>query len=375
MSPSTFYVPIVKGKAGDLAAIGTVSSVTRQQIKPLFELLPVARKRPSAEQNVFDFCSLVQKHVPLGDAFVDFYGLTGDEMTADGSNAVLRGFELLKAFGRAVTPTFGFERNDDLWGPLGIVARDFGKGFCFRLGRDEISVAQRNDTWASIIEISAEMGLGASQVDILIDLRSVTAAEATSLPELLVSFLFENPGVGEYRSLIVAGSSALDSVSDVAEEGMLEVRRQELHVWSTLWLDMPDGIKPTYGDYGVVHPDFSDQGANPNINAKIRYTAANKIVYFRGHRLLKPIVDFSQYHDLAARVVRAGLHKRRDESFGDAYLSDCANRLIKPGTPRSWVQADMNHHVTYTARQIARFVDQFAVAQDDAAALRALTTA
>ncbi|MBF3728241.1 hypothetical protein ISG25_37580, partial [Burkholderia pseudomallei] len=72
-------------------------------------------------------------------------------------------------------------------------------------------------------------------------------------------------------------------------------------------------------DYGVIHPDFSDIGPNKYMNAKIRYTVGDKIVYFRGHGLLHPVKDYNQYYDLAKKVVTDTRYRTRKYSFGDSY--------------------------------------------------------
>ena len=109
----------------------------------------------------------------------------------------------------------------------------------------------------------------------------------------------------------------------------------------------------------MIHPDFSDFGPNKNMNAKIRYTVGDKILYFRGHGLLHPVKDYSQYYHLAHLVRSDSRYRGRSYSFGDNYIDDCANHLISQGSPATWVKADMNHHVTYVTHQVSRLVSAF----------------
>jgi hypothetical protein len=366
------YVPLVKGKKNDLIAVGRVNNDVRQLMKPFIEAMPINPKAPAVEKHVFDLCRHIRKHLPIGEIFVDFYGLMPDATIPDGSNAILHGFALLKAFGRPVTPAYGFERNDNLWDALGTIARDFDKGFCFRLSRDDLAEYSFDDVWAQIIERTAQMSLSQDKVDLLLDLRHIDGEDTASLAESIVSFLFHNPDLAGYRSIVIAGSSALKTVGSIEKDRVGEVIRQELHLWSTLWRDMPDAIKPTFGDYGVIHPDFSDQAKSPNVNAKIRYTAGDKIIYFRGHALHKPVKDYDQYHVLAGRVSADRRYVGRSRSFGDTYIDDCAKHLIKPGSLATWVIADMNHHICYTARQLAQLTQVLAYAATESEADRAL---
>ncbi|CFL19805.1 beta family protein [Burkholderia pseudomallei] len=368
---SPVYVPIVKGKLYDVMAIGALSSQERNITKPLIETMPINPKKPAIDEHVHKFCQYIRKHVPLGELFVDFYGLMPDACAPDGTNATIFGYQLLKGVGRYATPVYGLERNDELWISLKDVVATFNKGFAFRLRRDDLAEDLVDETWSSIVERSAQMGLKEDAVDLILDFASLPDADTAEIEEAVISFLFHNPRVRRYRSIVVAASSALRTVGDIEKDGVSEVLRSELHLWSRLWNDMPDDVKPIYGDYGVIHPDFSDIGPNKYMNAKIRYTVGDKIVYFRGHGLLHPVKDYNQYYDLAKKVVTDTRYRTRKYSFGDSYIDDCARKLGKPGAPGTWVRADMNHHITYAAEQVDRLVKVFASLPnpEDAAAL------
>jgi Beta protein len=344
----------------DLRAVGALQAAIWRSTKPLVEAMPLDPKKSTVDEHVAKFCGYVRKHAPLGDLYVDFFGLDPDAKTSDGCNAIVRGYQLLKAFGRPVTPVYGLERNDAIWGEIGRIADGFASGFAFRLGREDLADYLFDETWGQITERSAEMKLREQDVDIVLDFGSLSSDELADVAETVVSFLFHNPRVRRYRNVIVAGSSALKTVADVPKDGKLEVVRSELHLWSTLWRDMPDDVKPVFGDYGVIHPKFSDLGANQNMNAKVRYTVGDRIIYYRGHGLLRPVKDFQQYHGLARRVRADTRYRGREFSFGDAYLDDCAQELISHGAPATWVKADMNHHITYACRQTQRLLSELA---------------
>lgn len=374
MKTSVAYVPIVKGKKYDLMAVGGVLNDVRHIMKPFIEAMPVNPEQPSVEDHVHKLCACIKKHVPVGDIFVDFYGLLPEATVSDGTSATLFGYQLLKGLGRSVTPAYGFERDELIWESLGKIVLEFGNGFCFRLSRVDLMEFAFDDVWSQIIERTAQMGLTPSQVDLLLDMRHIESEDVSVLADNITSFLFHNPEVSDYRSVIVAGSSALKSVGDVEKDGVQEVVRQELRLWSALWRDMPEDFKPTFGDYGVVHPDFSDQARNKYVNAKIRYTAGDKIIYFRGHALHLPAKDYEQYHEIAARVRAHRQYAGRPESVGDRYIDDCANRQVGPGSLATWVTYDMNHHICYTARQLVRVQKALATAESERVADIVLAT-
>ena len=170
------YVPVIKGKEADLRAIGSLSSAVRGSVKPLVDM-PFARSSEagSPEERAQKFCDLIRKHLPLGGAFVDFYALEGSEVCRDGSNVVAAGFEMLRACGRHVTPTYDLARSEKVWTPLRAITQSFGQGFCFRLSRDDISLPE--DTWPTILQRASNLGLRLAEVDLMLDLRSVTFEE------------------------------------------------------------------------------------------------------------------------------------------------------------------------------------------------------
>lgn len=110
---SPLYVPAVKGKLNDIVAVGLVSRRVRENIKPLVEAMPINPKKPAVDEHVHRLCQYIRKHAPLGELFVDFYGLMPEACVPDGTNATLYGYQLLKGLGRYVTPVYGLERNDE----------------------------------------------------------------------------------------------------------------------------------------------------------------------------------------------------------------------------------------------------------------------
>jgi len=345
---STIYVPVVKAKRNDLASLSNVIPSNRVGIRPLLEL---AEYDSTGNDTILEAClSRLERFSWPTAPYVDFYSFLPNAHVASGVNATVEGFRQIAARGINVIPTYGFERNDDLWGDLGEVARHVGSGFCFRVDIDDLD-DQAEQTWVSIIERSAEMGLAAKDVDIIVDLRYVGDSSLPMLVNLTHGFFQLRPEGYLPRCVAVIGSSALKTVTGVPVGGMAAVVRQELLLWSRVQAMLGGSGHVAFGDYGVVHPDFSQSAPSPNANAKIRYTRGDSIYYFRGTRLFKPS-NFAQYHDLARRVVSSSQYRGRHYSAGDDEIWNCANRSTKPGNLGTWVKVDQNHHFETTVGQI-----------------------
>jgi hypothetical protein len=358
------YSPIVKGKLNDLKALGKISGAARAQIKPLIEAMPLP-KDGDIDRHLHKLAHYLMKHVPLGEIYLDFYGLLPGQKTPDGTDATIAGFNLVRALGRTVTPVYGFDRDDSLWPLLVPVIQSNAQGFCFRVDVDDLDDLAE-ETWGQILERSAELGLRSNQIDLLLDLRDVMKFELDELQRIVEDFFGINPDIRGFRSVILAGSSALKTVADIPKDGVGHVTRRELLLWSRVQREVSRELPLVFGDYGVIHPDFSDQGPNNYMNAKIRYTDRGRIVYFRGHGLKHPVKDYVQYHSLAAQVRDSGAYQGREFSYGDWYIDTVADFNTTSGHPGTWVLADMNHHLEYTTMQMSKLVSKVLQVADEA---------
>ena len=345
------YVPILKGKSNDLQAWALLSPGAKMQTKPLIELMPTP-KNVDVVAHLQQFLNRINKFISADSIFVDLYGLLPREKFPNGVDATIEGFGALVGAGIQATPTYGFGRNDSIWNQLKAVAERFNSGFCFRIDVDDLD-DQAEETWVQILQRSAELAVPPARVDLIIDLRYLGDADITQIRQLVSQFLKMKPSGLAFRSITVAGSSALKNVTSVPINGNLSIDRSELRAWAQAYSMAQFGVT-SFGDYGVIHPDFSDGGPNKYINAKIRYTSESHIQYFRGHGLLHPVKDYEQYRNLAQSVMQSGLYVGANFSAGDQCISDVSQGVGKTGSPGTWVRADMNHHIEYTAHQIVR---------------------
>jgi hypothetical protein len=350
------YVPVVKAKRNDIASLGGVAPANRPAIRPLLELAEYSSS--DYDQILGALVTRLARFTWPHAPYVDLYSFLPDARVASGVNATVEGFRQIARHGISVIPTYGFERNDDLWGDLGAVAEKFATGFCFRVDIEDLD-DQSEQTWVNIIERTAEMGLSAGDIDVVVDLRFVGDWALQALIDLTQEFLELQPDEFRPRFRAIIGSSALKNVAGIPVNGTGTVVRQELLLWSQIQAMLGAADQVAYGDYGVIHPDFSQSAPSPNANAKIRYTRGDTIHYFRGTRVFKPS-NFAQYHSLARRVIASPHYRGLQYSAGDGEIWNCANRSTQPGNLGTWVRVDQNHHIETTVDQIRHALRAFA---------------
>lgn len=371
MSEKTLYTPILKGKANDLKALGKLPRSLSTHMHPLIELLS-PNEGETVEASCVRFANQLRKHCPLQPVSVDLHSIAPQHATNDGSPALEALCSSLRAFGITFTPVFGFDHEPELWERVVKIAAREGRGLTFRLRPDDIEAGE--DTIADLIERLRDFRFLAADTNLMIDLESVGNLDAIALVRLrglTQDFVEMVLSAANFRLVSVIGSSMPKDVGEVPKEGRMPYYRQEM----PLWLNVAAGVRSdaiAFGDYGIIHPNFSGKIIATNANAKIRYTRGLHHHIFRGYSLGQEL-KYGQYHDLAQRVLGSSIYIGRDHSYGDEYVWRCANREVGCGNLGTWVEVDMNHHMVYVAAQLPKLVNQVAagVSANDLLALAA----
>lgn len=342
------YCPILKGKMNDIKAMSLVGDHLAAAIKPLYELPPF-KPTDNPDQVLARFANRLAKNAGIRPCYVDFPLLKPGARTSDGSPALQTAYGQLNAVKVQFDPVYGFDRDESLW-PLVIHQALHSGGMLLRLDMDDVEFAE--ETIDRIIDLRAQ-GLDSRMIDVMVDCRylGTNAASVTKATEV-ADFVGRLAAAVKTRKTIVAGSSAPKTVTNISKDSSAEITRNELALWAILATgDLP--VEIIYGDYGVIHPDFSDLVASPHINGKIRYTAGSSFHIFRGHSLR--IEDkYDQYRTLSSAVVDSPIYQGNTYSHGDRHIYDCATGQVGTGNPGTWVLVDQNHHVSYAAQQIRK---------------------
>ena len=358
MDATILYTPILKGKANDLKALGKLPRQLSPHVHPLVELLS-PNEGESIEASCVRFAHQLRKHCPLNAVSVDLHSIAPTHTTDDGSLALEALCANLRGLGILFTPAFGFDHEPELWPRIAHIAVREGHGLTFRLKLDDLEAGE--DTISDLVERLRYAGIPASSTKILIDLESVGDLDVVSLVRLrglTQDFIDTALTAGNFELISVIASSMPKDVGSVAKEGTKSFYRQEMPLWLNVAAGVPSG-GIAFGDYGIVHPNFSDKIIATNANAKIRYTKGLHHHVFRGYSL-KEGLKYQQYHKLSRRVVDSSVYLGRDYSFGDDYAWRCANMEVNSGSLGTWVEVDMNHHLVYVAAQLPQILTRVA---------------
>lgn len=354
MTPTLIYSPIIKGKMNDLKALGKIPRNFGPRLSPVVELLaPDLEKSETLEDSMGRFSHQLKKYCPLQTISVDLHSIKPNARLRDGSLAFESLCATLRGLGVMFIPVFGFDHEPELWNRIVKIVHREGRGITFRLKIEDIDTAE--ETIEEIIDRLRSADIPAASTNILIDLESVFERTGIQLVEVrsqCQDFIEAALSAAKFRLITIAASSMPRDVSAVPKSGELDFPRHELQLWANTFVSMPS-VAVGFGDYGIVHPRFSDKIIATNANAKIRYTTRGSHRIFRGYSLREGM-KYQQYFDLTERVIQSDVYIDRNYSFGDDRIWLCANKFSTCGNLGTWVEADMNHHFVFVTAQLVR---------------------
>lgn len=346
------YTPVVRAKNNDLKAIELLGDCAKSSIRPLIEA-PLSLPDGQLRTNVMEAAELLGKRLEGVPYYFDPLGIESFERHVIAFNA-------LAHVGSDFTPTIGLGRGPIDYASLRHLVGSHSLDLAVRVDKFDLEDASE-ETWAKLIAMSAAVGIQPSKVSLLIDFGQLGNNQLEQMIDSVVDFLAVQPQQFRDSPIVVLGSSALSSVSPVPLDGSLDIRRRELDLWANLRFELDEVHHIGFGDYGIIDPSFIfPSGPAPNSNAKIRYTRGLITTYFRGHCLYNPN-RFVQYHDLARRVFESDRYLGAGFSYGDKIIADCAMGRCGPGNLGTWVMADTNHHIEFTAEQVSRVADRVGI--------------
>lgn len=352
MDWKTLYTPIVKGKENDFRAIGRIPRELALRTFPLVELVP-PEEQEKLDKAYFRFCDNLRRNCGWQRVSVDLHAISPDQRVRGGGHALEAVFGMLKGTGIDFVPVFGLDHEPELWGRIAKIVREGERGLTFRIRGDDLLLP--DDTLNELLDHLNRERLDSRKVNLMVDLGALygmDTPEVETWRSRAQDFIDLATTATPFALVSLVGSSMPKHVGDVPMQGEMAIPRRELR----LWLDVANSLRHVriaFGDYGVVHPNFSAKMRGKHTNAKIRYTSARSHNIFRGYRLSDGL-KYKQFYDLSRRVVSADVFLEAAYSFGDDYLWRCANRDVSHGHLGTWVEVDMSHHLVFTAMQLDR---------------------
>ena len=339
------YVPVLKAKRGEKAALGQISLAFRHQITPVLEIVERTDKELDAHLTTA-FKGLAESLQGYPNCFLDARAIK-----EDGPNAAAAVFGRAAQEGINFTPVTGISRTADLEAAL-MYYQD--RGLVLRLTRDEV---EQGNLPGKIDHFLNGYHLKGSEIDLIIDLGAVDHMVGAGVSALSDYFLHSIPHPDSWRTLTMTACAFPMSMSVVQRHSYTEVKRADWIAWRNLY-DRRDKLDrlPRFGDYAIQHVVGVEQ-FNPVImavSATIRYTLEEDWLLVKGEST-KSIPPSLQFPVLAARLVYGDLAQHflgPDHCGGCSSIKAAADRAPRLGSAEAWRRLGTIHHISRVMDQL-----------------------
>lgn len=359
MGTQPIYVPMLKGKEGEFAALEVLTGDIKRQVIPLIEIPGVpydyANERPSKslDEHVAGIPERLRRCWANEPLYLHLPWFGAEERMQDGRVALEAVLAECANLGVRATPVVWRASSADYLAAAGRHLATSGTGACVRLLVEDFE---------EDIDLEAEVdrllsGLGGSDptsIDLVVDLEDL-GPEANRAVLVARSVFSMIPRKDLWRRMILAAASFPEDLSDVGAATTSTIPRREWELWKTL--QRRPNILPRrdliFGDYAIAHP--VPRELDPRImqmSASIRYTTPGDWLVVKGRNVRQ--YGFDQYFELCKTLIGRPEYSGRDFSWADRYIDDCANGMTGPGNATTWRKVGTNHHITLVTRELAK---------------------
>jgi len=350
------YVPILKGRDGEYGALNRLSPASRDGVTPLIELPPIPwdfetqRPAKTIDAHLRKVGQKVERAWGAGRPFfLDFLWIAQTERMSDGTHPVEFVFSGVRARGLAAIPVVGLLSDDGYLAACAEAAREDGRGVCIRIQREDF--ADFEDLSGEFQRVLAATGVVRADADLLLDLRALTP-EARQIDEMgTLALISRIPELRRWRTFTLAATSFPQNLVGLPPSDSSVVVREEWDLWNAVLRGRPSRL-PTFGDYGISHPEPSE--VDPRVmrpSASVRYTADGSWIVLKARNLRD--YGYEQFHDVCRDLVGMTEYSGREFSWGDGYIDDCANERVGTGNLTTWRRVGTSHHIAFVEDQLA----------------------
>jgi len=347
------YVPVLRWKRGERGALRELTDGVKQRTTPLIELpsslftLDYEPSNQNTRSMLINVSGDIERAWGKRRAFCDLGLIPPSAEAIGGQHPVTLLWEYARRKKLNLVPTISLRSSARYLAATFRVIEHDRAGACIRL-----SVAQLHSSHlrSDLSRLMNEGRLRPDEVDLTID-RGIIYEQSVRIPQMLVRV----PDIGAWRSLTVLGGSFPKNLTGFSVGQHLRPRL-EWRSWLQEALNQDRAARrPTFGDYTTQHPVYREPPKRANFSASIRYTTKEDWVVMRGEGVFNDdSAGYAQWPANATLLCERKEFCGPQFSAGDAYIVLRTKRGASNGNAETWLQAGVNHHMTFAVRQIAK---------------------
>ncbi len=351
------YVPILKGRQGEYGALETLSLTAKGRLTPIIEIPPIpwkfeeSRPAKTIDGHLAKFSAVIRRSVGFGRSFfIDLLWISESERMEDGTLAVEWVFRATREQNLLSMPVINLVRGAEILEATRQIVQQDRRGMGLRIQREDFTeFPNLEEQMLSTLE---QVATPLANTDLILDLRSIIGPRQIDV-DSVIQLVESIPRLQEWRSFTIAATSFPENLAGLPPSDSSVLERTEWDLWQELRRRRRElSRQPTFGDYAISHPEPSE--VDPRImsaSASIRYTTNQSWLVLKGRSLRTNGFDqfFAVCRDLVGRPEYSGINF----SWGDRYISDCADGMDGPGNLTTWRKVGTSHHLSFVVRQLA----------------------
>lgn len=345
--PKVVYVPVLKGRQGEFAALAEVQLSTRQRVLPLVEIIPGPADDPADLKSLINHTARKLK-VWAGDRLLLDAGLLPTDVVVDGRSGAL-GCAVSAAVGELVdaTPVVRLNDEDLAFKDAAAAHAEHGNGIAVRLNAEDLD-EDSEDIDESLSALLAKLGVTRRNVDLILDLGVVDGDPAVRvLSRLAADALRGLTAIEEWRQVVVAAGAFPSDLSTFGPWTIGEPIRYDAALYDRLLQRKRIDRMPVFGDYAIAHPLLANGPAFPPA-PQLRYTVADRWLTLKGAR--NDPRGHEQFYEVCATIARHPEFVGPGLGRADARIADPTRH--GPGNGSTWRQIGTTHHLDYVVQRL-----------------------
>ncbi|MEV6303896.1 beta family protein [Actinoplanes sp. NPDC051861] len=333
------YMPILKGKEGELKAIDHLPEVLAARVMPIFEVPPTSG---DPIKDAHSFADRARNVIPRG------MSVAVDARYLDDPDGGWRGplQAIVDDFADwcvPIRPVLHLNDSERRLAEARQAAEMHDGQAVIRLGGD-IADPDEDEAEAALAKLCRRAGTTIEKSALVLDFFDVRSERDIGRVEALARKCLVWARRYPWESITVASGAMPESISDLPYNIATPIPRRDLALWRRL--QDPDVI---FGDYGVAHPKMTVKGWPPPPN--LRYTDEDVWWIYRWARDGN---GYKSMYDLCASLVAADHWPAEGPaySWGDAEIAQRAAVLGGPGNAAGWRAWGTAHHLTHVLKML-----------------------
>lgn len=349
------YVPFLKLKVNEIAALSVLDDLIKVKITPFLDLPKEQKEAPEKlEGKIVKAAKSVKKHLKKFPQFyIDNFDIT-DSILINGQHNYY--FVINEFKDTPFIPVIGIDRKKEHNAAVfegkknGLI-----KSSCVAI-RLQPEDFMRFELVSADIDELFDLGKDLfTEWDLILDNRVCLAVNPEQRAAEVNEFIKKAVRDYTFRKIIVTGSSIPSAIGEI-------IRTDSAKDHCRIELDIYDIVEKTIasdsiflGDYTIVSPLYSDLNIIPeamrNVTApKIAYSHRKEHFIIRGASLASHPLGNLQYNVLASILVAKPFFRPVAYSFGEYFLTEKSRSLGARVTPGSILKPTISTHITYMSR-------------------------